>query len=469
MVIVGPCSPTFSGLASSVTRAAMTFATLAMGSGLAWGVDASTPAPSAPTAPWAWAGQGRSRGLPRVLDPARLWVAATAPTGRSSLTTRRTTSSAISPRAIRDGLMREKERSGLWSVHASRQQDRGRPSSHPGLSDHHHDDHDHGHGAGSRLDRLLHALPFVHGHGEALGEAWESSARGLWALKVSLAGLGVTAAIQLAIVVASGSVGLLADSIHNVADALTAVPLGLAFLLARRPPSRRYTYGLGRAEELAGVVIVLTIFASALLAAWESYQRLLHPQPLRNVGWVIAAALIGFLGNEAVAVFRIRVGSEIGSAALIADGQHARADGFTSLAVLVGALLVLAGFPLADPIVGLLITVAILLIVRGTAVTMWHRLLDGVDPQITADIEAAALKVPAVQSVRDVRARWVGHQLLAEVSVVVDGELPTRVSHQIAEDVSQSLRKAVPRLATATVHVDPVAHAGQHPRAGGNG
>jgi cation diffusion facilitator family transporter len=337
--------------------------------------------------------------------------------------------------------------------------ERGHHQHNHGQGDH---DHQHGDRPDHRLHRLLDALPFVHSHGAAtLDETLEGSARGLWALKVSLVGLGVTAAIQLAIVAASGSVGLLADSVHNVADALTAVPLGLAFLLARRPPSRRYTYGLGRAEELAGVAIVLTIFASALVAAWESYQRLLHPQPLRYVGWVIAAALIGFLGNEAVAVFRVRVGRQIGSAALVADGQHARVDGFTSLAVLVGAVLVLAGFPLADPIVGLLITVVILLIVRGTAVTMWHRLLDGVDPQVTADIEAAALRVPAVQAVGEVRVRWVGHQLHAELNVVVDGDLPTRISHQIGEDVRRSLRKALPRLATATIHVDPLANPGQ--------
>jgi cation diffusion facilitator family transporter len=138
-------------------------------------------------------------------------------------------------------------------------------------------------------------------------------------------------------------------------------------------------------------------------------------------------------------------------------------DGFTSLAVFVGALLVLAGFPLADPIVGLLITVAILLIVRGTGVQMWRRLLDGVDPQITADIEAAALRVAAVHAVGDVRARWVGHRLHAELTVVVDGELPTRVSHQIGEDVRESLGRALPHLATTTIHVDPFAHGGQQP------
>jgi cation diffusion facilitator family transporter len=336
-----------------------------------------------------------------------------------------------------------------------------------GRRPHDHDDpghgHDPGHGqdhdhhGGGRLERLREALPFLHDHGQpdAGPIAAEGSERGLWALKVSLAGLGLTAAFQLAIVAASGSVSLLADTIHNLADALTAVPLGIAFVVGRRPPSRRYTYGLGRAEELAGVAIVLVILLSALVAAFESYQRLVHPQPVRNLGWVMAAALIGFLSNEGVAVFRIRVGRQIGSAALVADGQHARVDGLTSLAVLAGALLVLAGYPRADPIVGLLITALILLIVRSAAVAVWRRLLDGVDPRVPAEIEAAALRVPAVQSVGQVRARWVGHRLHAEVNVVVDGDLPTRVSHEVGEEVRQRMQEALPRLATATIHVDP--------------
>lgn len=326
---------------------------------------------------------------------------------------------------------------------------------------HPHDhEHDHGPHVRGRRDRLRHALPFLHSHGQPAADqaAVEGSERGIWALKISVAGLGLTAIFQLAIVVASGSVGLLADSFHNLGDALTAVPLGIAFVLGRRPPSRRYTYGLGRAEELAGVAIVLIILVSALFSAYESWLRLFHPQPVRYLGWVMAAAVIGFLGNETVAIFRIRVGREIGSAALVADGQHARADGLTSLAVLLGAIFVLAGFPLADPIVGILITAAILLIVRSSAVSVWRRLLDGVDPGIVTEIERAALSVPDVESVCEVRARWIGHRLHAEVSVVVDGELPTRVSHQIGEEVRGRIQEALPRLATATIHADSRCH-----------
>jgi cation diffusion facilitator family transporter len=291
----------------------------------------------------------------------------------------------------------------------------------------------------------------------------ETSARGLWALKVSLAGLGITALFQLVIVLMSGSVALLADTIHNFSDALTAVPLGIAFVLGRRPASRRYTYGYGRAEDVAGVIIVLMIFASSLVAGYESYRKFLHPQALSNVGWVIAAAIVGFLGNEGVAVFRIRVG--IGSAALVADGQHARVDGITSLAVLFGAIGSLLGHPIVDPIVGLLITIAILFIVKDTTVMMWHRLMDAVEPQTVDRIEQAAATVPGAHDVHDVRVRWLGHRLQAELHITVDEDMPTRESHRLAEEVRHTLFHAEPRLSVITVHADPCGHGGEDPHA----
>lgn len=325
----------------------------------------------------------------------------------------------------------------------------------------HMDGHDHSHG---RLGWLTELILFLHGHshGEAnVDSALEGSERGIRALKISLAGLGVTAAFQLMIVLISGSVALLADTVHNFSDALTAVPLWIAFVLGRRAPNRRYTYGYGRAEDVAGVVIVGVIALSACVAGYESYRRLVEPEPPRNIGWVMAAAVVGFLGNEAVALLRIRVGREIGSAALVADGQHARVDGLTSLAVLIGALGALAGFPLADPIVGLLITVAILFIVKDTALTMWRRLMDAVEPEITDGIERAAASVDGIQDVHDVRVRWLGHKLQAELHVVVDEDLPTRESHRLVEEVRHELFHAQPKLATVSVHVDPCGHGGE--------
>jgi cation diffusion facilitator family transporter len=186
-----------------------------------------------------------------------------------------------------------------------------------------------------------------------------TSDRGLWAVKWSFTGLGITALVQLVVVAISGSVALLADMIHNVGDAATAIPLGIAFLFGRRQASKRFTFGHGRVEDIAGVLVVLTILFSAVVAAYESIDRLLHPRQIEHLGLVAVAALIGFLGNEAVAVFRIRVGKEIESAALIADGYHARVDGWTSLAVLLGATGLWLGYPLTDPLIGLLISLVI--------------------------------------------------------------------------------------------------------------
>jgi len=259
----------------------------------------------------------------------------------------------------------------------------------------------------------------------------------------------------------SGSVGLLADTIHNLADALTSVPLWIAFVIGQRAATRRYTYGFGRAEDIAGLAIVLIITLSAVVAAWETIRKLLAPEPLQFIGWVIAASIVGFIGNEAVAIYRIRVGQRIGSAALVADGQHARIDGLTSLAVLVGALGVLAGFPLADPIVGLVITVAIIFVLRGAVREIWWRLMDAVDPALVEKLESAATRVPGVQSLDQMRVRWIGHTLHAEANVEVDGALSTSDSHDIAEGVRHAMLHAAPWLRSATVHVDPCRHDGQ--------
>jgi cation diffusion facilitator family transporter len=337
---------------------------------------------------------------------------------------------------------------------------------HPHDHDHDHD-HNHDHGQShAPLGWLIDAVPFLHGHshGEAnIDRAMETSTRGIWALKVSLVGLLITALFQLVIVILSGSVGLLADTIHNFSDALTAVPLWIAFALARRPANRRYTYGYGRAEDVAGVIIVLMIFASSLVAGYESYLKFLHPEPLRYVWWVMGAAIIGFLGNEGVAIFRIRVGREIGSAALIADGQHARVDGLTSLAVLFGAVGSLLGFPLADPIIGLLITIAILFIVKDTAVTMWRRLMDAVDPAMVEAMERTARRIPGAEDVHDVRIRWIGHKLQSELHITVNEDLSTYESHHLAEQVRHALFDAQPKLSAVTVHVDPCGHSGRDP------
>jgi len=323
-------------------------------------------------------------------------------------------------------------------------------------TDHHHGHgHDHHHGGG-----LLGALREVfapHGHdpADSFDDALESSAQGIRAVKISLVALAATAIFQLVIVGLSGSVALAADTIHNFSDALTAIPLWIAFALGRRPATKRYTYGLGRAEDLAGLFVLLMIALSAIIAGYEAVRRLLHPITIDHLGWVAAAGIIGFLGNELVALYRIRVGRRIGSAALIADGLHARTDGFTSLAVVFGALGVWLGFPLADPIVGLLITAAILIVLRTAARDVFARLLDGVDPHLVESAEQALATEPGVRGVRRLRMRWIGHRLHADAELDIDPDLSLGEAHRLAHNAEHTLTHAVPKLSSALIHAYP--------------
>jgi cation diffusion facilitator family transporter len=325
----------------------------------------------------------------------------------------------------------------------------GHPHDHPG-------GHAHGHASTRRGSRRH--WPFrTHSHDsvDRLDRELEGSAEGIRALWMSLVALGVTAVLQLAVVFVSGSVALLGDTLHNFADALTAVPLGLAFVVARRPPNRRYTYGYGRAEDLAGVAIVLVIAGSAVAAGVAAVTRLLHPQTVHALGWVMAAGVIGFAGNELAARFRIRTGRRIGSAALVADGVHARADGLTSLAVVVGAVLVAAGLPDADPIVGLVIAVSIAFVAKDAARDIYYRLMDAVSPELVDRARATVAGTPGVLSVTDVRLRWVGHRLHAEAEITVDPAQSQVEAHDIAHRAHHALLHAIPRLDRVIVHTSP--------------
>lgn len=305
-----------------------------------------------------------------------------------------------------------------------------------------------------------------HSHG-AVDPSIGSTSRGLWALKWSFSGLMATALVQVVVVARSGSVGLLADTIHNFGDAATAIPLGIAFLVVRRHATRQFTYGLGRVEDFAGLLIVLTIAVSAVATCYEAVLRLLRPQPVELLWAVMLASVVGFAGNEAVAVFRIRVGKQIGSTALVADGYHARVDGWTSLAVLVGALGVWAGYPLADPIVGLLISVAIFALVWQSARSVIVRMLDGLAPDTLDAIAHAAAHAPHVEEVTDVHARWIGHRLHADVSITVPGGLSVIEGHEVAKEARHQLLHRLPHLGSVIVHVDPYGQAGeQHHRLG---
>lgn len=311
---------------------------------------------------------------------------------------------------------------------------------------HGHDAHDHDHPGGIRgfLRELF--VPHTHDAADSVDDALEASSAGIRALKVSLFVLLATTLLQLAVVFVSNSVALLADTVHNFSDALTAVPLWVAFVLGRRVASRGYPYGYGRAEDLAGLFIVGVVAASAIVAAWQSIDRLLNPQPIEHLGWLIAAGFIGFVGNEAVAIYRIRVGRRIGSAALVADGVHARTDGFTSLAVVVGAIGVALGFPLADPIVGLVIAAAILVLLWGTVRSVGRRLMDGIEPELIERAEHALGHTPGLAGVGRVRLRWSGHRLTGDAVVVIDGESSFREAEAISADAEARVRHALPKV-----------------------
>ena len=325
--------------------------------------------------------------------------------------------------------------------------------------------HDHDHHHPSPRRRVLHVVrPHSHEAADKVDAAMESSAEGLRALWISLGVLVATAAVQAVVVAFSGSVALLGDTLHNAADALTALPLAVAFIFGRRPPTRRYNYGYGRAEDLAGVAIVLLMAASSAAAAFEAVSRLASPRPVSNLVAVAIAAVVGFTGNEVVAGYRIRVGRKIGSAALVADGLHARTDGFTSLAVLLGVGGAALGWDWADPAVGLLITVAILAVLRQAATEIYRRLMDAVDPALVDQAEATLRTVPGVLDVGEVRLRWIGHQLRAECAIQVSATATAVQAHEVAVAAEHALLHELPRLSAALVHADPETAPGEADR-----
>jgi cation diffusion facilitator family transporter len=320
--------------------------------------------------------------------------------------------------------------------------------------------HGHGHDHDGPLRRVWsgarHLLvPHSHDAADRVDPAMASSRAGLRALWISLAVLGVTAAVQGVVAAASGSVALLSDTLHNVADALTAVPVGIAFLLGRRPATRRFTYGFGRAEDVAGIAVVLVVLASAVFAGYASLRRLAEPADVRLLGAVAAAGLVGAVGNEIAAQVRIRTGRRIGSAALVADGLHARSDALTSAAVLLSAGGAALGWRWADPLVGLAITVAIASVTWSAARQVLAQLMDAVDPALVERATDALHTVEGVLAVDEVRMRWIGHDLRAEVDLAVPGGVTVEVAHRIAHAAEHELTHAVPRLTAATVHAHP--------------
>ena len=343
------------------------------------------------------------------------------------------------------------------SAHDHADRDHGQDHGHTHGHGHSHDHGEHGHSHPTGFKGFLYGIFVPHSHdaADSIDDAMEAHSEGIRALKISLVLMLATTVLQAAVVAFSGSVALLADTIHNLSDALTAVPLRIAFVLSRRVATRKYTYGFNRAEDLAGLFIVLMIALSAVIAAWEAIDRMLNPRPMENIGWVIAAGIIGFLGNEAVAVYRIRVGRKIGSAALVADGIHARTDGFTSLAVVAGGIGVLLGFPLADPIVGLLISAMIAVLLVGTVRSVGRRLMDGVEPELVDRAEHALEHLAEVESVERVRMRWVGHRLHGD-ALVRTSATSLSDADRLAAEAESSAKQHMPNVDEMSVRVAPV-------------
>jgi len=339
-----------------------------------------------------------------------------------------------------------------------------------GNHNHNHDtdhDHDHSHAHGSHdhghahrpgiIGWIQHTFAHSHDIQDKVDDVMETNERGFWATKWALVSLAITTAIQIVIVWFSGSTALFADTIHNLGDGANSIPLLIAFALQRRGRTRRFTYGYGRTEDLAGVIIVALIAVSAAVAGYESIRKIIDPQPISHLWWVVVAAFVGFIGNEAVAILQIRTGRQIGSAALVADGQHARIDGFTSLAVLVGVAGVALGIPILDPVIGLLITATIVFILKDAGTSVFRRLLDGIEPEILAGIEHAPLHVPGVQGVHEARARWLGHKVQADLHITVAATLTVAESHDIVDRVQTALAEHVPAFGGAVIHVCPAA------------
>ena len=295
-----------------------------------------------------------------------------------------------------------------------------------------------------------------HGHSHVSADRSALfSGEGIRAIKISTFGLLLTALIQFVIVAIGGSVGLLADSLHNFADVFTTVALWIAFNASKRAADRRYTYGYDRFEDLVGVVIVFIIGLSCAISGYESYRALVHERTVSHIPVSIAAGVVGIIGNEAVAQYKIRVGRTIRSAALVADGIHSRTDGLVSAGAVVGLIGVALGYPKADPIAALAITVAIAWATIVAAREVTGRLVDRIDAGLVGSIDRQARSVTGVEDVHDIKARWAGRSLYVQMDLAVDEVLPLRDAHAIAEEVRHAVLHGTDGVSDVSVHLDP--------------
>ncbi|TME10975.1 MAG: cation transporter [Chloroflexi bacterium] len=276
------------------------------------------------------------------------------------------------------------------------------------------------------------------------------------AVVVSAAVLGAAAAIEFAASASGRSAGVLADALHNAGDVLTTLVLLAAFAVARRPATRRFTSGFGRVEDVATLVIILIIVFTAAAAAFESLGRLLSSEgySISRIGPSLLAAAIGVVANLGVSEYKIRVGRRIRSLALEADGIHSRLDALVSAGAFAGLGLAWMGIAIADPLTGLAITIAIVYILAGTVGRLVLRMMDAVDPDLIDQIASAARSVKGVLGVHDVRARWVGRELVAMMHIDCAPNASLIQAHDIAQAVQQEVELQVPAV-HLDVHMDP--------------
>ena len=325
----------------------------------------------------------------------------------------------------------------------------------------HNDEHQHNHEHGEHGHEHNGHGKHGHEHGKVDADLYGNRA-GLRAVQISTAGMLLVSLIQLSIALYGGSAGLFADALHNLGDVLTTVALWIAFVFSNRAANGRYTYGYYRAEDLAGVFIVLVIIASAVAGAVESILKLKSGGVPTQIYLSMVAAAIGCIGNEALAQYKITVGKRINSVPLIADGQHSRIDGLTSVAALLGLIGVKLNLPIADPLAGIVITLVILRVVYTTSRSVLQRLLDAVDPHIVPSIIETANQVEGVETITDVRARWVGHTLHIAMNIEVNAELTLIKAHEIAEEVRHRLFHEIHGVSEVIIHTDPSSTSGDH-------
>lgn len=282
--------------------------------------------------------------------------------------------------------------------------------------------------------------------------------RAIQAIVGSSLGLLVTSALELLVVAFSGSVALLSDALHNLGDVFTTVGVYFGFRASRKPPTPRFPYGFGRAEDLAGIVVVMAIWGSAVLAALESYNKLISGRGTSHLAWGMVAALIGIVGNRLVARYKLNVGREIKSAPLIVDARHSWLDAVSSAGALIGLLGVAAGFRAADPIAGFAISLFIVRIGLEATRDVVFRLMDAQDEALAEAVRGVASELLEDEaSVRDVRIRWLGRQVEVRLVVRLAGDTSLRDATRTARELDAVVKHRIPdtREILVTVEAQP--------------